>query len=87
MEKEKIEKQSFVMYNSFIDAAANLDDAHFKECVLKIRDYALYGKDDRSEHIGVNIILDMAKPLLDAARLRYEKKHNKKPKDTLKPNE
>lgn len=87
MEKENIEKQSFIMYNSFVDAAANLDDAHFKECIIKIRDYALYGKDEKSDYWGVNVIMDMAKPLLDAAKLRYEKKHNKKPKDTLKPNE
>ena len=66
-------KQSFPMYNSFIEAAGNLDDAHFKECILKIRDYALYEKNNRSEHIGVNIILDMAKPVLDAAKKRYER--------------
>ena len=73
MEKENIEKQSFVMYNSFIDAATNLDDAHFKECIIKIRDYALYGKDEDSDFWGVNVIMDIAKPLLDAAKKRYER--------------
>jgi hypothetical protein len=72
MKKENVEKQSFVMYNSFIDAAANLDDAHFKECIIKIRDYALFGTDKKSDNWGVNIILDMAKPLLDKAKKRYK---------------
>lgn len=93
------EKQAFPMFNSFIDAAANLDNAHFKECILKIRDYALYGENNRSEHIGVNIILDMAKPVLDAAKKRYERcvengkkggEHGKKggrPKKENKPQE
>lgn len=66
-------KQSFVMYNSFIEAASNLDDAHFRECILRIRDYALYGTNEKSDFWGVNIVLEMAKPLLDAAHNRYEK--------------
>ena len=42
-DKKEKRKESFVMYESFIDAASYLDGNDFKECVLKIRDYALYG--------------------------------------------
>lgn len=73
MEKEKTKKQSFVMYNSFVEAASNMDAEHAWECVLRIRDYALFGIDEKSNHWGVNMVMDMAKPLLDSARKRYEK--------------
>lgn len=83
MNDKNSKKQSFVMYNSFVDAAANLDDAQFKECIIKIRDYALFGKDEKSDNWGVNIILDMAKPLLDKAKNRYDNcvKNGNKGKD------
>ena len=64
-------KKSFVMYDSFLEAMKHLNDAEFRECVLKIRDYALDGIDEESESPYVNIILAMAKPNLDAARRRY----------------
>ena len=59
------------MYDSFLEAMKHLNDAEFRECVLKIRDYALDGIDEESESSYVNIILAMAKPNLDAARRRY----------------
>ena len=64
-------KNSFVFYDSFLSAMKHLNDAEFRECVLKIRDYALDGIDEESESPYVNIILAMAKPNLDAARRRY----------------
>lgn len=67
----KNEKRSFVMYNSFLEAMKQLNDAEFRECVLKIRDYALEGVDEESQSPYVNIILAMAKPNLDSARRRY----------------
>ena len=70
--KKKNEKRSFVMYDSFLEAMKHLNDAEFRECVMKIRDYALDGIDKESESPYVNIILAMAKPNLEAARRRYD---------------
>ena len=68
---KKNEKRSFVMYDSFLEAMKHLNDAEFRECVMKIRDYALEGIDEESQSPYVNIILAMAKPNLDSARRRY----------------
>ena len=69
---KKNEKCSFVMYDSFLEAMKHLNDAEFRECVLKIRDYALEGIEDESEYPMVNVIMSLAKPNLEAARRRYE---------------
>ena len=68
---KKNEKRSFVMYDSFLEAMKHLSDAEFRECVLKIRDYALEGVDEESSSPMVNVIMAMAKPNLDSARQRY----------------
>ncbi len=68
---KKNEKRSFVMYDSFLEAMKHLNDSEFRECVMKIRDYALEGIDEESQSPYVNIILAMAKPNLDSARRRY----------------
>lgn len=68
---KKNEKQSFVMYDSFLEAMKHLNDAEFRECVMRIRDYALESIDEESQSPYVNIILAMAKPNLDSARRRY----------------
>lgn len=65
------EKKSFVMYDSFVEAMMHLDDAEFRECVMKIRDYALEGVCAESASQNINIIMALAKPNLDAARRRY----------------
>ncbi len=70
---ESKERQSFVMYASFLEAAEQLEPAAFKECVLKLRDYALFGTDVSSNNPLVNIILTMAKPNLNAAAERYQR--------------
>ena len=70
---ESGERQSFVMYASFLEAAEGLDAEAFKECVLKLRDYALYGVDVYSKDPVINIILTMAKPNLNAASARYQR--------------
>ena len=49
----------------------HLNDAEFRECVLRIRDYALEDIDEESQSPYVNIILAMAKPNIDSARRRY----------------
>ena len=59
------------MYDSFLEAMKHLNDSEFRECVMKIRDYALEGIDEESQSPYVNIILAMAKPNLDSARRRY----------------
>ncbi|MBP3601794.1 MAG: hypothetical protein J6J10_05850 [Alistipes sp.] len=64
-------KNSFVFYDSFLSAMKHLNDAEFRECVLKIRDYALEGVDEESSSPMVNVIMAMAKPNLDSARRRY----------------
>ena len=68
---KKNEKRSFVMYDSFLEAMKHLNDVEFRECVMKIRDYALEGIDKESASPYVNIIIAMAKPNLDSARRRY----------------
>lgn len=64
-------KNSFVFYDSFLSAMKHLNDSEFRECVMKIRDYALDGDETESEHPMVNIIMALAKPNLDASRRRY----------------
>ena len=56
-----------------VEAAEGLDGEAFKECVLKLRDYALYGEEVSSKDPVVNIILMMAKPNIKAATSRYKK--------------
>ena len=64
-------KNSFVFYDSFLSAMKHLGDAEFRECVLKIRDYALEGVDEESSSPMVNVIMAMAKPNLDSAHKKY----------------
>lgn len=66
-------KQSFVMYNSFLEAAELLGDKEFRECVLKLRNFALYGDNVSSDNPVVEAILRMAKPNIDAAAARYQR--------------
>jgi hypothetical protein len=72
MAQQKIDKQSFVVYNSFFEAAKNLNGDDFKECFFNLRDYALFGIDKETDNWAINIILSMAKPLVASARKRYE---------------
>ena len=69
--KNNNDKRSFVMYDSFLEAMKHLNDAEFRECVLKIRDFALEGVDEESSSPMVNVIMELAKPNLDSARRRY----------------
>lgn len=67
----KNEKKSFVMYDSFLEAMKHLNDVEFRECVLKIRNYALEGIDEKSTSSNINIIMALVKPNLDSAKRRY----------------
>lgn len=69
----KDKKDSFVMYGSFLEAAECLKGDDFKDCILKLRDYALYGRDLDSDNPLVHTILIMAKPNLKAAAERYQR--------------
>ena len=71
MLKNEDKKKAFVMYDSFLEAMKHLNDAEFRECVLRIRDYALEGVDEESSSPMVSVIMAMAKPNLDSAKRRY----------------
>ena len=66
------DKRSFVFYDSFLEAMKHLNDAEFRECVMRIRDYALEDIDEESASPNINIIMALVKPNLDSARRRYE---------------
>lgn len=65
-------KKSFVMYASFLEAMKHLNDAEYRECMTLISEYAFNGIEEKSSSPLVNIILEMAKPNLEAAKLRYD---------------
>ena len=70
---ENQNKQSFVMYASFYDAAMGLNDEDFRENILALKDYALYGIEYTSRNPMVNALLTMAQPNLEAAAKRRAK--------------
>lgn len=68
---KKNEKRSFVFYDSFLEAMKHLNDAEFRECFLRIRNYAIDGLEEESASPNINIIMALVKPNLDSARRRY----------------
>ena len=72
MTRKNNEKRSFVFYDSFLEAMKHLNDTEFRECVMRIRDYALDGTDEESDSPMVNVIMTLVKPNLEAAKRRYE---------------
>lgn len=73
MDEKSIDNQSFVIYNSILKAAENLNGDDFKTCILNIRDFALFDIDEETDNWAINIILSVAKPVVAAARKRYKK--------------
>ena len=71
--EEQLRKQSFVMYASYLDAAAGLTDEEFREFILALQDYALDGIEYESESRMVNGLIAMAQANLDASGLRWKK--------------
>lgn len=65
--------QSFVVYASFLDAATGLNDEDFREYILSLKDYALFGIEHTSQNPMVNGLLTMAAANLDAAYERRKK--------------
>ena len=69
----KEERESFVMYGSFLEAAEKaLDYEGVGKFVLLLRDYALKGEDVHSEDPVIDAFLTMAKPNVKAAKNRYD---------------
>ena len=68
----EIRLKSFLMYNTFYEAAEHLSDSEFREAVLKLRDYALYHDETPANSKAVAMLLEMFKEPTDAARERYE---------------
>lgn len=58
------------MYASFYDAAVGLNDEDFREYILALKDYALYGIEHTSQNTMITGLLAMAQPNLDATRIR-----------------
>ena len=71
MTKKDDKKRSFVMYDSFLEAMKHLNDSEFRECFLRIRNYAIDGLEEESASPNINIIMALVKPNLDSARRRY----------------
>lgn len=61
------------MYASFYDAGEKLNDEDFREYILALKDYALYGIEYTSQVPMVNGLIIMAQPLLEAAAKRRAK--------------
>lgn len=61
------------MYASFYDAGQELNDEDFREYILALKDYALYGIEYTSQIPMVNALITMAQPLLEAAAKRRAK--------------
>jgi hypothetical protein len=72
---EKVETKSFVMYDSFFEAAQDLemDYKAFGEFVVLLRNYAVLGKESRSKDGRVNALLATAKPQVKASTNRWKK--------------
>ena len=63
------------MYDSFFEAAGEMqmDYKSFGEFVVKLREYAILGKETRSEDYRVNTLLALAKPNVKASTNRWKK--------------
>ena len=72
MSKKTTDKQSFVLYDSFLQATERMTDKEFREAIWKLRNYALGDDETPAESPLVDMWMTMAKPNIDAARKRYE---------------
>ena len=65
------ERDSMVMYRSFVEAVRDLPAEQFKDAMLAILDYGLDGT-EKEDITGVSkIVLTMAKPMIDKNNQRY----------------
>jgi len=65
-------KKAFIIYASALKAMEYLNDAEFRECVLKMADYSMNGVEESGSTAMVDMVLRMAYPNLDASRKRHE---------------
>ena len=73
MAKNNKNQKTFVVFDSFIQAAREYSPSIFRQAVLKYKDYALYGDDTPSESNEVNMLMAIVKDSIDRAKERYEK--------------
>ena len=60
------DRESFVMYRSFVDALEMLDYDEYGQAMRAINRYAIYGETPTDLPTRANIVFTMAKPQLDA---------------------
>jgi hypothetical protein len=72
---ENTETKSFVMYESFFEAAEQMqmDDAAIGKYVMMLRAYAIKGQELKCDDGRVNALLTLTKPLITASTNRYKK--------------
>ena len=66
------DRESFVMYRSFVDALEMLDYDEYGQAMRAINRYAIYGETPTDLPTRANIVFTMAKPQLDANLERRE---------------
>lgn len=72
MSKKVKNQKTFVVFDSFIQAAREYSPSIFRQAVLKYKDYALYGDATPSESNEVNMLMSIVKDSIDRAKERYE---------------
>ena len=72
---ENEQTKSFVMYESFFEAAEQMqmDDAAIGKYVMMLRAYAIKGHELKCDDGRVNALLTLTKPLIAASTTRYKK--------------
>ena len=72
---ENEQTKSFVMYESFFEAAEQMqmDDAAIGKYVMMLRAYAIKGQELKCDDGRVNALLTLTKPLIAASTTRYKK--------------
>lgn len=71
MARNEESKKGFVIYASVFEALEGASDAEFRECILKMKDYAFDGTKANGSTFGVNATLMMAYPTIEAAQKRH----------------
>ena len=67
-----MERDSMVLYRSFIEAAADLPADEFKECFLALARYAMDGKEPADASPTVKLFFTLTRPQIDANNRKYE---------------
>ena len=67
-----MERDSMVLYRSFIEAAADLPADEFKECFLALARYAMDGIEPADASPTVKLFFTLTRPQIDANNRKYE---------------